>query len=522
MDEPVDMSTEEPERPPGAEPADAERQRDSSQVERLDVDMEVELELARRRRAAHREARQLAGEEEMQRRYAAAAEFYGGLGGDRPPPNCPAQAVLVWMGCQVLILMDIVRVPSNCVTISGRDQCITCELGADLDYSTCVLPWPGASPNSPSISFEATATIDFYNECCTAHPDCCSPTGALPAPMPAVRARADEFIKAMVQGVPCCDALCGAHGTEADMTAAELEAQEITEDFYCDGFTVWYLTFVGVYVASVVVVGHAARNDGSASACLTLTLGVLVLYWVRTRIVPYGTNRHTFIYPAAQFFEYAVMSNLFLWMMTRRARAMRLHYERTHRRVNRVEDLEAARQRDREELERAAELLAQRPIEPLPPVKPVERVAVGAIVEGISIEDMDADRQVVLSENPMMRACVSVGHVVHQRELQQATRGGVGVADSGYRDEEDGEVEPLPLRVAPSAVMIQPPSRTGTGVGSISGGGSAPVLTVLARLTPPSSPSAAPGAVVDGIADPTARPRHAMAAVEDDLDDDVV
>ena len=513
---------EEPERPPGAEPADTEREGGSNQVERVDVDMEVELELARRRRAAHHAARQRAEGEELQRRYAAAAEFYGGVGSDRPPPNCPAQAVLVWMACQVLILMDIVRVPSNCVTLSGRDQCITCELGADLDYSECVLPWPGASEIAPSISFEMTATIDFYNECCTAHPDCCSPTGALPAHIPAVHEPADGYIKAMVRGEPCCDALCGAHGTEADMTVAELEALVVTEDFYCDGFTVWYLTFVGVYVASIAVVGNAARNDGSASACLALTLGIIILYWVRVRIVPYGTNRHTYIYPAVQFFEYAMMSDLFLWMMTRRARAMRLHYERTTRRMNLVEDLDLARLRDREELDRAAELLARRPIEPLPPVKPVEWAAVGAIVEGISIDDMGADGQVALSANPMMRAVVSVGHVVHQRELQQATRGGAGVVDSGYRDEEDGEIEPLPLRIAPSAVVIQPRSRTGTGVVSSTGAAGAPVLTVLARLTPPSSPSSASGAVVDGIADPSTRPRHAMAAVEDDSDDDVV
>eukprot|EP01043_Picozoa_sp_COSAG02_P052437 COSAG02_NODE_5649_length_4152_cov_2.423143_1_plen_516_part_00 len=499
-------------------PADVERLAEERvrRSERPDVDLEMELELARRRRAVVLEARRTGEEmrgEEMQRRYAAAAGMYGGFGG-RPPPNCPAQAVLVWMGCQVLILMDIVRVPSNCVTIGSREQCITCELGADLDYSECVLPWhPSADSGIP---FENTAPVDFYDECCTAHPDCCTHTTARDVDLRMTLRGAEPQIKARVQGVPCCDALCAAHSPEADRTAAEMEAQEITEDFYCDGFTVWYLTYVGVYIASVIVVGNAARNDGSASACLTLSLGIIILYWVRTRVVPYGANRHIFIYPAAQFFEYAVMSDLFLWMMTRRARAMRLHHERTTRHMNRMEDLEAARQRDRDELDRAAEQLAQRPIEPLPAVKPVERGAVGAVVEGITMEDMETDRELAMCANPLMLASVSVGDVVHQRELHH------GVPDSGEFDEEDDGGEPLPFRVASSAVVIQPPSRTGGAAGA--GAGRAPVMTVLAQLTPPSSPSSTgtSGAVVEGIADPATRPRHSMAAVEDDSDDDLV
>jgi hypothetical protein len=498
----------------GGEPADVERvaeERDR-QSERPDVDMEMELELVRRRRAVPRQTEERAGAEEMQRRYAAATGMYGGFGG-RPPPNCPAQAVLVWMGCQVLILMDIVRVPSNCVTIGGREQCITCELGADLDYSECELPWHPLA--EPAISFENTLALDFYNECCTAYPECCTQTTALAPGVGTMTLSFNEAqIKARVQGQPCCDALCAAHGPEADRTAAELDAQEITEDFYCDGFTVWYLTYVGVYVASVVVVASAARNDGSASACLMLTMGIIILYWVRTRVVPYGANRHTFIYPAAQFFEYAVMSDLFLWMMTRRARAMRLHYERHSRHMSRMEDLEAARQRDRDELDRAAEQLAQRPIEPLPAVKPVERGPVGAIVEGITMEDMKTDRDLAMCANPLMLASVSVGDVVHQRELQREVR--QGVSGSGDGDEEDYGGEPLPLHVASSAVVIQPPTRAGAGEGQ------GAVMTVLAQLTPPSAPSSPSVGVVAGIADPATRPRHSVAAVEDDSDENVV
>eukprot|EP01043_Picozoa_sp_COSAG02_P038473 COSAG02_NODE_2968_length_7640_cov_10.957831_2_plen_566_part_00 len=499
----------------GGGSADVERvaeERDR-QSERPDVDMEMEMELVRRRRAVPRQT-EGAGAAEMQRRYAAATGMYGGFGG-RPPPNCPAQAVLVWMGCQVLILMDIVRVPSNCVTIGGRDQCITCELGADLDYSQCALPWHPSAESG--ISFENTVPLDFYNECCAAHPYCCTPTSALaPGAGTTTLSFTEPQIKAQVQGQPCCDALCAAHGPEADRTAAQLEAQEITEVFYCDGFTLWYLTYVGVYFASVVVVASAAKNDGSASACLTLTVGIIILYWVRTRVVPYGANRHTYIYPAAQFFEYAVMSDLFLWMMTRRARAMRLHYERTTRHIGRMEDLEAARQRDRDELDRAAEQLAQRPIEPLPAVKPVERGAVGAIVEGITMADMETDRDLAMSANPLMLASVSVGDVVHQRELQRDGEVRHGVSGSGGGDEEDYGGEPLPLRVASSAVVIQPPTSAGDDRGG--------VMTVLARLTPPSSPSSTgtSGAVVAGIADPATRPRHSVAAVEDDSDEDMV
>jgi hypothetical protein len=243
---------------------------------------------------------------------------------------------------------------------------------------------------------------------------------------------------------------------------------------------------------------------------LTLTIGVIVLYWVRTRIVPWSVNRHTIVYPAAQFFEYAVMSDLFLWMMTRRARALRLHYERTTRHVDRVNDLEAARQRDREELERAAQQLAQRPVEPLPAVKPIEYGAVGEIVEGMTMDDVQTDDR--FSMNPIARATVSMGSPVTQREMEWGSGEGVFLESSG---DDDGAVvvAPSAVVVAPSAVVIAPRSRTG---GALGGG-----LAVMATAaTVPSSTVAPP--VVEGIREqPAAAARTrpaAMDAVEDDAD----
>jgi hypothetical protein len=562
-----------------AAPPDPEAGAPSGPPERLDLDLEMEMELARRRRAARGTYRP---EEDRYRHRRAAMEQQDGMPppprrappgmygfGDRPPPNCPAQVVLCWMGCQILILIDIVNVPSNCITVPGRDQCITCEIGADLDYSSCGLPWPGPSPEAMPAgagSYAETQILDFYNSCCREHPECCTPRGSGftftssnavdtytdhargDSAHPQVGDVHDPFIKAMVKGVPCCDAFCGAHDVQADggvMSDDELMAQELAENFYCDGFTYWYLSYFGVYIASVIVVGNAAKNDGSTSACITLSLGVLILYWVRTRIVPAGVNRHSIVYPAVPFFEYAVMSDLFLWMMTRRARALRLHYERTTRHIDRVADLEAARLRDREELDRVAEQLAQRPVEPIPPVKPIALGTVGAIVEGIAMDDMNDEDRLVLGEasvtstaNPMMRASVSVGSPVNQRELEWA-------AGSDF----EGDEGVGPLHVASSAVVIQPPSSTGDAVGG------AAVTTVVGQVTPrsslshntsssSSSSSSSPRepregrgashggeeegrsgggvAVVEGIAERSRARPEAMAAVEDDADDDLV
>ena len=490
---------------------------------------------ARRQRAEHRDAIRAGGALAP----GSAVPGYGGVRhfGDRPPPNCPAQAVMCWMGCQLLILMDIVRVPTNCVSVAGREECISCDIGADLSYSACGLPWPGPlpqqMPEGPG-SYAEMPPLPFHNMCCTAHPECCDPiTGPSERPNTALGESADGYLdhghdvwigKSMVKGVPCCDAFCGAHTIsdyntpseeDGDSTrgpsSEELEAAELAENFYCDGYTWWYLSYVGVYAASVIVVANAAKNDGSTSACLTLAIGVIILYWVRTRIVPWATNGHTIVYPAGDFFEYAVMSDLFLWMMTRRARALRLHYERTSRHIDRVNDLEAARQRDRDELERAALQLAQRPVEPLPAVKPIEYGAVGAIVEGITMDDVHTDDRFAM--NPIAQASierlqVSMGSPVTQREMDWGRGEGVFLESDGENDD---------VQVAPSAVVIAPRSSTG-------GGGVSAVIATVATVSAPAAAAGAgagAGAVVEGIREPAARTRPAaMDAVEDDVDAD--
>ena len=168
---------------------------------------------------------------------------------------------------------------------------------------------------------------------------------------------------------------------------------------------------------------------------------------VQTRVVPWGPNYHPVVYPAPQFFEYMVMSNLLLWMMTRRARALRLHWERTSRNVDRFADLEAARERDRDELDRAAEELARRPVEPLPAAKPVAAAALGAIVEGI---DVDVTGATVHISNPVAaRAGIAVTPEELRGEPVVVTAAVVTAPDAGATQGE-------PVQAAGAVVIERP------------------------------------------------------------------
>ena len=88
------------------------------------------------------------------------------------------------------------------------------------------------------------------------------------------------------------------------------------EDYYCDGYTVWYICFVAVFVGSlwaVALVSHArafaallfsadnvgvtqgAKSDRSSLACFALTLGLIIIY-VRPR--PRPLHAPSFLPPA--------------------------------------------------------------------------------------------------------------------------------------------------------------------------------------------------------------------------------
>ena len=99
----------------------------------------------------------------------------------RPPPNCPAQAVLCWLACQLLILADIVRVPGTCFDVHGRDQCVSCDLGADVGYGECKLPWTAhlLGGRQSFTGFDDVSSEKFYSSCCELYPNCCTaPTDA--------------------------------------------------------------------------------------------------------------------------------------------------------------------------------------------------------------------------------------------------------------------------------------------------------------------------------------------------------